>query len=406
MQFEAKKIIFLFLPLLLGLLFTGLLSTIYFLAPSLPIQREDPFYRAEISFIGDLMTHKDQINSAKTTTDSYDFTNSFKYIKPALSCADITVGNLETTISDKEHGYFGFPLFRAPQEYIKAIKEAGVDILTTSNNHSFDGATFGIDNTIETLKKYGIKQTGTYSSKADSKKNLIINVNGIKIALFAYAHSVNGNEWKIPKDEQKWRLFSIYKKEIIKKQFKEAREAGADLIVADVHWGAEYQRAPNRDQKRLAKILGEYGADIIAGSHPHVLQPVEWITINPNTNKERKILVAWSLGNILAHMGHDWHKHSDTAMIWNISIMKNKKTNKVTITNTNYTPTWIYIKKSKSKKSFTILPLYDDESQLKNRGLLLDKRAIKRYKDALKETKELLDCDWFMERGSKSSCGE
>lgn len=382
------------LPFYIGIAFSLFFALLYFNNSFFPVQRVDPWETTKISITGDLMAHYSQVLSAKKKDNSYDFSSMYHPIKSHLSQSDYTIGNFETTISDPAHRYAGFPLFRTPESYVKALKECGFDLLTTSNNHSFDGSLFGVNKTIDTIAKYQIDQTGTWKDKESSQKILIKEINGIKIAILAYTHSTNGNEWKIPSSEREWRIHRIHEKIRIQQQFVQAKKQGADLILASVHWGNEYQRAPDFYQKKWAKMLGELGADIIAGSHPHVLQPVEWIEVDYNGEK-KKVLTAWSLGNFISHMGHHIQKHSDTGMIWNIYLERRRYSGEIKIKSTDYQPIWVKIDRKKRPFTFEVLPLYEKADFLPSDYKMKNKKAIKRYEEAWSETVKLMNTDWF-----------
>ena len=139
----------------------------------------------KISAVGDIMMHKPQVESAMQNDGSIDFKPVFQHIKSYIQHADIAIGNLETTISTPEKGFFGFPRFRSPKEVIEALKYAGFDLITTSNNHILDGFEFGLEHTLNTLDEYGLKHTGAARTPEERDRLLIIDKNGIKVAILA-----------------------------------------------------------------------------------------------------------------------------------------------------------------------------------------------------------------------------
>ena len=144
-------------------------------------------------FIGDFMGHLDQINAAYNSQNkTHDYNDCFKYVKPILSDADITIGNLEVTLGIKP--YSGYPQFSSPASYASAIKNAGVDVLMTANNHSCDKNEQGINKTIEILDSLKISHTGTFISKVekDLQSPLILIKNGFKLAFLNYTYGTNG----------------------------------------------------------------------------------------------------------------------------------------------------------------------------------------------------------------------
>lgn len=360
----------------------------------------------KIAITGDLMCHQLQIDSAKKAAEKgsqglfFDFFPQFEAVALFLQSADCTIGNLETTISTAEKGYFGYPLFRTPANYIETLKRCGFDILTTANNHSLDGESFGVDHTIKVLDSYRIAHTGTYSDSQCAQTPLFYKVKGILFAHLAFTYALNGNEWKIPKEEQKWRYTLIQDSKQVKKEIELALKEKPDFIIAHLHWGDEYQRFPNALQRRWAQFLGECGVDIIAGSHPHVLQPIEKIKVQYN-GKEKEVLTLWSLGNCIAHMGHSIHPHSDYGMIWNLYFEKELSSGKSILKRSDYLPIWVHLypknqkEKNRTGRGLELLPLWDSPNRLSQKITPLSEEAKKRYSQAYQDCCELMNQEWF-----------
>ncbi len=189
--------------------------------------------------------------------------------------ADIALGNLETTISTREKGYFGFPLFRSPEEVLEALKYAGFDVITTANNHSLDGREFGLEHTLDKLDEYRLLHTGTARNPEERDRVLIIDRNDIKIAILAYTYGTNGMEAAVDQQRLEYMVNYFHDFDEVAQDIQRAREQGAEVVIACLHWGDEYRRTPNQQQRELAQKLLVAGVDIILGSHPHVLQPIE-----------------------------------------------------------------------------------------------------------------------------------
>ena len=148
----------------------------------------DSIRTVTISFVGDLMCHSPQLKFAQVSQDSFDFKPVFREVKKYLTEADLTIGNLETTISGKENRYSGYPLFNSPGEYLEALKDAGFDILLTANNHSLDRGKKGVIRTIEMIKNNGMESIGSYHSQQDRDSIRVFDINGIKIAILSYTY--------------------------------------------------------------------------------------------------------------------------------------------------------------------------------------------------------------------------
>ena len=288
-----------------------------------------------LSVIGDIMCHNTQYNDAYKN-GKYDFSYVFEDIKQYIQNADLSIGNLETTFAGPKIGYSSYPTFNTPEAMAVDLKELGIDVLSTANNHSLDKGYTGIVNTIQELDKIGINHTGTYSSKEDASKILMLDVKGIKIAFLAYTYGTNG----IPVPSGKDYCINLINDEKIITDLQKAKELNPDLITVNMHWGIEYSQNPSKEQERLAALLFENGADLILGSHPHVLQKMEkrQITLKDGTQKDGFII--YSLGNFISGQVKNYTKQS---AILDIGITKNGKTGKMSIDKINYTP--IYMSK-------------------------------------------------------------
>ncbi len=304
-----------------------------------------------ISAVGDIMVHSPQFKSALTQDGEYDFKPVFQEIKSYITNSDLALCNLETTISTPERGYSGYPCFKTPEALIPAIKEAGFDVVTTANNHSLDALDFGVINTLDVLDKYNLLHTGTARDEEESKKILMIDRKGIKLAILAYTYGTNGMEVAMDQDKLRYMVNYIDRDRIIE-DIRRAREEGADTVILCIHWGIEYTRSVDDERRALADELFDAGADIILGSHPHVIQPMERKRIVDNNGKEREVFVAYSLGNFISNQRDQYR---DSGVIVNITLTK--KDNKTVIEDVVYTPTWVRRFQQDGKLQYSILPV-------------------------------------------------
>ena len=283
--------------------FPFILNT-FFLSPSSQTEinmvgvAETPTDRARLFFVGDIMAHRPQVNAARYFGGgSYDFTPQFKEITPLLSGADLLVGNLETVLggAETDADYTGYPLFNTPDSLLDALKDAGFDVLLLANNHANDKKPQGLLRTQEEIKKRGLLWAGVDDpEKVRSPVPLLVEVQGIQIALLNYTY---GSNTALPAKGAQLRPSVIDEVQILK-DISAARDKSADIVVVCLHWGNEYALKPSDAQRVLAGKLQEAGADIIIGSHPHVVQPIE---ITMASEDERPRLVAWSLGNFVSN---------------------------------------------------------------------------------------------------------
>lgn len=318
-----------------------------------------------ITSVGDIMMHQAQINAGSLGNGKYNYSKMFKSIQPYIEKADFSLGNLEVTLSGKEKGYTGYPRFNAPEILAKNIKDVGFDMVTTANNHSLDRNFYGVKKTIENLDKVGLLHTGTYKALKDSEKILVKDIKGIKIAFLAYTYGTNGIS--IP---EKFAVNRINKDKILK-DIKKAKALKVDMIITSMHFGVEYKITQNKTQEDLANFLFKNGIDIVLGSHPHVLQPMEVKKVNVD-GKKKDVFVIYSQGNIVANMPS---RYKDSGVIINLSIRKDSKGTR--LSKVDYIPTWVDSKSYvKGEKTYEIIPILSTKNYSKHKQYKNIKRSF------------------------------
>ncbi|MDE6715018.1 MAG: CapA family protein [Muribaculaceae bacterium] len=249
---------------------------------------------ATMLFVGDAMQHTPQIKSARLADGSFDYSPCFQYIQSQISDADFAVANLECPLGGKP--YTGYPRFSAPDEFAVALQTVGFDLLQTTNNHAMDRGDAGALRTIAVLDSIGMPHVGTCKRTADgdfADAPYIAKVGAYTVAFFAYTYGTNGIPVK-NKDLQ----VNLIDMEKMAGDISHARGTGADFVCVMVHWGIEYMTRESSEQRDLANFLLSEGVDIIVGTHPHVVQPME-IRFNPVTG--RNALIIYSLGNFISN---------------------------------------------------------------------------------------------------------
>lgn len=253
--------------------------------------------QATLLFVGDAMQHQDQIDRAKALGGGreYDYSGCFSLIAPAVTEADYAIVNLEVPLGGGKGGYTGFPCFSAPDSFAAALKDAGFDLFLTANNHTLDRSDYGLRRTIHVLDSLQVDHTGTFTDKAERDRlvPLIKDINGIKIAFLNYTYGTNGLTAKDGAE------VSLIDKDTIAKEMDLARRKGAELVVVCMHWGVEYVLTENAVQRDLAQFLVNQGADMVIGSHPHVIQPMKVVHSEAH---DKDCLVVYSLGNFISNM--------------------------------------------------------------------------------------------------------
>ena len=314
-----------------------------------------------MSATGDIMCHLTNIKNAyNSTSKNYDFSNVFKNISDYTLNADITVGNLETTFAGASRGYTGYPTFNTPEVLGKNLKDIGFDVICTANNHSMDKGYSGIESTLDFLDEYRLDHYGTARSKQEQDTILIKDVNGIKIAFLAYTYGTNGIS--IPSGKE----FSVnlIDKNLIKEHITLAKSQNVDVICVSMHWGNEYKVVQNSTQEDLANFLFENDVDIILGSHPHVLEPMEKRTITLEDGSTKDGFVIYSLGNFVSGQ---IYANTKSTVILDIQITKNSE-GKISIDSINYTPVYLYDAGagSKSRSRYTLIDVEKAISDYEN----------------------------------------
>ena len=281
-----------------------------------------------ITSVGDIMCHKWQIMRAyDESTDTFDFAESFTYIEKYLSESDFTVGNLETTLAGRNVGsasvlgYSGYPMFNSPEIWAKNLKDIGFDLLTTANNHSIDTGYKGIVATLDELDKVGLLHTGTARSLEEKEKEIICDIEGIQVGFLGYTNITNG--LSVP-EENSYAINNIdyYTQSEIQNMCAKVQslKENSDLVIVMIHFGNEYVTQPDKYQKSVVDALFESGADVVLGSHPHVIQPVEIREIQNPDGTTRKGVVIYSMGNFISCQQYDEQGNKDIGLIFNLNI--------------------------------------------------------------------------------------
>lgn len=251
---------------------------------------------AELLFVGDVMQHQAQLDKAKAAGNNarYDYTDYFALIAPEIKAADYAVCNLEVPLGGGPD-YSGYPNFSAPDSYAEAVRDAGFDMFLTANNHTLDRHAKAAARTLAALDRMGVDHVGTYSDKNEREQLVpfIKDINGIKIGFLNYTYGTNGIE-----PDNGFEV-SLIDKDKIAEEIGKTRDAGAEIIVVAMHWGLEYVMRENEHQRDLADFLIDNGVDLVIGSHPHVVQPME---VRYNEKEGKNVLVVFSLGNLISNM--------------------------------------------------------------------------------------------------------
>lgn len=245
----------------------------------------------KIIFAGDLMGHMPQHNAALRADGRYDYSPCFRYVRGYIQSADIAIVNLEVPLDGRP--YSGYPQFSAPDALASDARDAGFDIMTTANNHCMDRGRHGLERTLWALDSLGIPHLGTYLDRKhrDGEHPMVIERNGIRLALLNYTYGTNGIEVRPPN------VVNMIDTDEMRRDI--AKASDADFVVALVHWGIEYATHSNREQESLARWLLEQGCNAVIGGHPHVVQNFTLDAISGNNRRNE--VVVYSMGNLVSN---------------------------------------------------------------------------------------------------------
>lgn len=267
-------------------------------ATPIPTPTPEPIVSVSMSFSGDVLSHSSVYGQARAygvddpadaNALAYDYRPMFAKIADRVSAVDVAICVLETPVSENNEGLSGYPVFNAPRELPDALVQVGFDGCATASNHSLDRRADGVDTTLDQLDRAGLKHAGMARTADEAASPTLYTVGDLTIAHLSFTYGLNG--FVLP-DDRPW-LVDVNDVDQILAQARNARAAGADLVVLSIQWGNEYDRNPTAEQVRLADELTVGGEiDLIAGNHAHVVQPIDLVN---------DTWVLYGLGNLLSN---------------------------------------------------------------------------------------------------------
>ncbi|WP_238392381.1 CapA family protein [Paenibacillus antri] len=330
-----------------------------------------PPVEATLVAIGDVMMHKPMLPGAyDKETDTYDFSGFFAPLRSLFEGADWAVANLETPIAGDDRGFPGYPMFNAPVALADALVDAGFDVVSTANNHSLDQGFKGLAATLKTLRERGIVPVGTAETQEEADALAIVGKNGVAGAFLSYTYGTNG----IPIPKDKPFAVNLIDDARIAADIDRARTAGADFVSVSLHFGNEYQREPNDEQRRLARLAIESGADLVIGHHPHVVQPYERYRVDNPDGTSREGIIMYSLGNFVSNQFGDYKEYGAVLKVTFRKTYQADGAAVTTVAEVDAIPTWVHKYVDGGKTRYRVLSL--DEVTLESGDPLLTPRMI------------------------------
>ncbi len=345
-------------------------------------------YEASVFAVGDVMVHSPQLKAQyDSSTGTYNFDNNFKHVKKYIEKADYSLANLETTLAGNDvYAYSSYPLFNSPDELADALKNAGFDLISTINNHSFDKGDLGVERTLSTLKEKGFDTVGTREN-IDDDEYIIKDINNIKVGITSYSYGDIKNNNKYlngilvsEKSKDKMNVFDSSNVDAAYKTISTTvnKMKDTDIQIAILHWGIEYTRSEISFQDQLAQKLCDAGVDIIIGSHPHVVEPVKTIK---STDGKNECVVIYSLGNYISNQRRESvGAYSEDGLMVNIDISKKSNENKAKVEKVTCIPTWVNKYSNGYKDVYEIIPI-EDKNDLDSINNLNQSHVKKSYEN-------------------------
>lgn len=323
--------------------FVALILLLQFITPA-----ASQVKRVSLLFAGDAMQHMPQVRSARTDDGSYRYDSCFYLVQERIGAADIAGVNFETTLGSKP--YSGYPTFSSPDAFAVALKHTGFDIFFQANNHAADRGSKGMKRTIDFLDSIGVKHAGSY--KSDETRQLyyplMIIKNGMRIAFLNYVYDTNGLPVTSPN------IVNLIDTNLIKRDLRRTKLYKPDIIIAQMHWGDEYDTTPSPQQKKMAALLLQQGVRIVIGHHPHVIQPL----VIEQENGDIKSAIYYSLGNFISNQQRI---HTDGGMLAEIVISKKDDVSPVVIESCDYSFVWVRKGMDKGKRNYLLIPSWSEK---------------------------------------------
>lgn len=344
---------------------------------------------------GDILIHSPILKAYKTSS-GYDFNDIFKYISPYFKKYDYMVANLEVTLAGDSKAYDGYPTFNSPDSLLDAMKQNGVDMLLTANNHCYDTGKLGFNRTVEVVNA-NFDHIGTRTPEA--LPYLVKDINGIKFGLINYTYETNPYNGRktlngLAMSTECEDLVNSFNYNDLDSFYAELeghitsmRNAGAEAIILYIHWGNEYKVKPNSYQTTIAKKIADLGVDVIVGGHPHVVEPIEIIE-SEVTGKQTVCL--YSLGNAVSNQRIAQMNlktgHTEDGVIFETTFVKNPD-DTVVLDKINIVPIWVNMHTDTSKH-YHMLPL--DKSIDWTSTFNINATTLKHCEDSYKRTMDLV----------------
>ncbi len=332
-----------------------------------------------IGSTGCMLLHSPFIDSYPDAEGNYDFSTIYKYITPYYSAPDFMTCEFEGALAGPAAGYSGYPLFLSPDIIIENIKDSGVDLQFLATNHIYDGGSDGFHRTMQVYDEKNIAFSGVREKNSD-KQYVVEEINGVKVGFIDYVYETDGtgtNLNGIPLAEEDWDLVNSFDYNDLDSFYKEMqnniasmKSDGAQFIIAQMHWGIEYQLEEADYQDEMAQKLCDLGVNAIIGGHPHCEQPIDVLDTSDGSGH---MFCIYSEGNALSNqrtylMDEMPTGHTEDGAMVTLTLHQNSD-GSVEIKDIDLLPTWVYRYQDNDGSKYYILPLDDVANIEKTTGI-------------------------------------
>jgi poly-gamma-glutamate synthesis protein (capsule biosynthesis protein) len=298
-------------------------------------------YHLTLGMVGDSLYHSGVYKDGIQSDGTYNYDSQLEYITPIVKNYDLAYYNQESILGGTSLGLSTYPRFNSPFEVGDAFVKSGFNLVSLANKHTLDRGKEAILNSVAYWKSKDVVTSGSYDNIADRENIQINEKNNITYAFLSYTESTNG--LSIPNNE--YYLVNVFDKDKVKDDIEKIRDK-VDIVIVAMHWGVEYSNIPNETQKENALYLSNLGVDIIIGTHPHVIQPIEYVN---NT------LVFYSLGNFISAQDG---LNKRIGLIASLDIYKTIDNDNTNITINNIKADLLYTYHDQNYRNFKVIPFY------------------------------------------------
>lgn len=344
--------------------------------------------RVSFMGVGDNLIHTGIFEEAQLEDGTFDFKPMFENVSADIEAADLAFINQETLLGGDEFGFSGYPAFNTPSDMAENLNELGFDLVNGASNHSLDKGKKGVMNTLEIWdEQENMVFTGVFDSQEERDSIPVIERDGVTFSFLAYTYGTNGIEPDVA-----YRL-NYFEEALITQDIERAKEV-SDFVIVSAHWGEEHMLEPNEFQKEYAQLFTDLGVDVVIGTHPHVIQPVEWME-GENGNQT---LIVYSLGNFLSAMSTGTENNMLGGMIsFDFVLTEEEKT----IENVKWDGVVMHYKGTNtdsgdSRRDFKIYQLDEYTKELANQHTLNSSQGKQLSKESLQQTTEtIIDAEFL-----------